>query len=339
MAMKRKISLKPKSNLLNYFYHCLFGSLMSIVFGLMVLISCHKTPTEPEKEVPREEKWGIYELQLVTNEIKLIYSSADKISGLRLNNNGDNFAFSQKVGGNSDQNEEIFTISVNGTEFRRLTNNNIMDVYPAWSPDDSQIAFLSKGEKDLDVFVMNVDGSQARKLYDSGFNDADIDWVKNWIVFTRNSQIWIMRNDGSEPRQVTDPPKAGQWGNANLPFGDYDPRLSPDGAKIIFERLVNDESPHGNYNFYVINVDGSGELALTNNGYTQGLANWSPTGDKIVYLVTAIADQGKYDIYLMDADGSNNKNITPDYFPNNFLCHSPIFSKDGNKIYFVGEWW
>ncbi|TET28068.1 MAG: hypothetical protein E3J73_01365 [Candidatus Bathyarchaeum sp.] len=50
-------------------------------------------------------------------------------------------------------------------------------------------------------------------------------------------------------------------------------------------------------------------------------------------------DEGKYDSYLMNSDGSENRNITPDYFPADFLCHDPIFSKDGTKIFFVGKWY
>jgi len=70
-----------------------------------------------------------------------------------------------------------------------------------------------------------------------------------------------------------------------------------------------------------------------------GLTSWSYSGDKIVFIVAAIDDLGKYDIYIMNSDGTNNRDITPDYFPNDFLCHSAVFSNDDSAIYFVGEWW
>jgi Tol biopolymer transport system component len=47
--------------------------------------------------------------------------------------------------------------------------------------------------------------------------------------------------------------------------------MSPDGNRIVFERLVNDETAHGNYNIYLINVDGTEGPAITDTGYTQGL--------------------------------------------------------------------
>ena len=120
-----------------------------------------------------------------------------------------------------------------------------------------------------------------------------------------------------------------------MPFGDYDPNLSPDGNRIVFERLVRDETVHDNYNIYVINLDGSGETAITDTGYTQGLPVWSHSGEGIVYLVGAIGNEGKYYIYIINSDGSENRNITPEYFPSDFLSHDPIISKDDSKIFFI----
>jgi Tol biopolymer transport system component len=149
----------------------------------------------------------------------------------------------------------------------------------------------------------------------------------------------MINEDGTNPIQITNPPRAGEWGNSVLPFGDYDPYLSPNGIEIVFERLVNDQTSHGNYDIYKINIETKQEEALTNTGYTQGLPVLSYMGDRIVYLVGAIGEQGHFDLYLMNSDGSENQNITPKYYPEEFLCHDPIFSKDDSKIYFIGEWY
>jgi Tol biopolymer transport system component len=299
------------------------------------------------KEVPHEDKWGIYVLDLQTEKTELVYSSANTISRVRLNNAGDRLVFYQQIDNSNEcvveglpinLCEEICSIRVDGDGFRRLTDNEYWDLVPCWSDDDSQIAFLSFRET-LDIFMMDADGSNIREVYDSGFHDSDLHYSNGKLVFTRNSQIWMMDEDGTNPAQVTDPPRAGEWGNAVLPFGDYDPNLSPDGNRIVFERLVGGETVHGNYNIYLINPDGSGETAITDTGYTQGLPVWSHSGEQIVYLVGAIGNEGKYDIYIMNSDGSENRNITPEYFLADFLCHDPIFSKDDSKIFFIGEWY
>lgn len=289
------------------------------------------------ERVPREGRWGIYALDLATEEISLIYSSSVKISGLQLNGEGDTFVFSQAYGDTNDQ-EEICSIQIDGGNFKRLTDNTVMDTYPCWSPDGEKIAFLSFGET-LDICIMNSDGSDVSLLYDSGFHDGDINWVGQTIVFTRNSQIWMMNQDGTGVHPVTNPPHAGEWGEAVLPFGDYDPRLSPDGRKIVFERLVDDETRHGNYDIYCINADGSSEHALTSTGYTQGMASWSHDGSRIAYVVTAAGEKGVYDLYIMNADGKEQRDVTPEYVPEAFLCHSGWFSPDDSVLFFVGEWW
>jgi hypothetical protein len=289
--------------------------------------------------VPHEARWGIYRLDLESQEVVLLFSSPDRISFLRLNHCGDRLAFSQAVGGDDYEREEIFVIHTDGSNLSRLTDNDLWDLYPAWSPGDDKIAFLTQRDGSLGIFTMNVDGSAPEVLFDTMSHEADIDWVGDYIAFTKDSQIWIMQSDGSMAQPLTDPPRAGEWGAANLPFGDYDPRISPDGSKVVFERLVGDESVHGNYDLFSMDLETLQETRLTSSGYSQGLASWSHSGQQLVYIVSAIDGAGHYDMYIMDTDGTNNRNITPDTFPPEFLCHWGIFSVDDSAIYFIGEWW
>ncbi|MDG6219045.1 MAG: hypothetical protein QCI00_06355, partial [Candidatus Thermoplasmatota archaeon] len=262
--------------------------LVFAVIGLILISGC--------LEVPREEKWGIYVLDLSTGGVELIYSSNKQIGGLNLDSYGARLAFSKKNGTEMlDTSSEIFTIDTDGMNLKRLTNNNYFDAYPSFSPDSSKIVFISKRNATLDLYVMNSNGDEQQKLYDSGGHDSDVNWGSSEIiVFTRNHQIWSLHSDGTDPKQITDPLNAGQWGTANLPIGDYDPRLSPDDTKIVFERLEDPDTRHGGYNLFIINVNGTGETRLTNNFYTLGLPSWSHSGDKIVYIASVINDVGVF---------------------------------------------
>jgi TolB protein len=293
----------------------------------------------PRRKIPQKQRWGIYSLDLEDQGINLIYSDSEEISFLHLNSKGNKFVFSKKINGEENDSYEVCILNIDGTGFKRLTENNYWDVYPIWSPDGSMILFLSFRDQDLDIYIMDDQGHDIKMLYDSGDHDADIDWTGDKIVFTSRSSIWIMNEDGNEPRKLTNPPRAGEWGDAVLPFGDYDPRLSNDGKRIIFERLVDDNTEHGNYDLFTINPDGTDLKQITKTGYTQGLANWSKDSLKILYLVSAMGNTGMYDMFLISSNGEDNQNITPAYFPDNFLCHNPIFSPDESEVIFIGEWW
>jgi Tol biopolymer transport system component len=103
--------------------------------------------------------------------------------------------------------------------------------------------------------------------------------------------------------------------------------------------MVDDRSQHGNYDLYVVDIDGENLIRLTDTGYSQGLSNWSTAGDRILYIIAAVDDVGQYDVYVMNSDGSGNHNLTPDSFPPSFVVRWATFSHDDTSIYFVGEWW
>lgn len=323
-----------------------------VVFSVICVLSLltmgcseDKTAGPAARNVPHQGQWGVYSLDLSSQDVALIYSTNDEITGMDLNDSGTRLALAIKTlsTANIDTTSEVYTLDISTGTLSQLTDNDYFDAYPSYSPNGSSIAFLSLRGSTLDLYVMQSDGSGQQLLYDSGGHDADVDWGSGGrIAFTRDSQIWSVASDGTDPVQVTDPENAGTWGTANLPIGDYDPRISPNGSKVAFERMVDVSFPHGGYDIFLISIDGSGETNLTNSGsqgYAQGLPSWSHSGDRIVYVLTATANNGKYDIFMMNSDGSQNQDITPSYFPPTFLCHNAIFSLDDSKIYFIGQWW
>ena len=80
---------------------------------------------------------------------------------------------------------------------------------PAWSPDGRKIAFTQEGQ----VFVVNGDGSDLRKLTDNGSaSDAAPVWSPDGraIAFTSerdgNSEIYVMDADGGSQQNVSENP-------------------------------------------------------------------------------------------------------------------------------------
>ena len=60
-----------------------------IIFICAVFSGCNENePSNPEvKTVPKQERWGIYELNLDNEQASLIYSSEDEIEGIKINSN------------------------------------------------------------------------------------------------------------------------------------------------------------------------------------------------------------------------------------------------------------
>lgn len=63
---------------------------------------------------------------------------------------------------------ELYMMNSDGSNRRRLTNNNVSDGYPRFSPDGSLLSFTRDiSTQQWEVFISNVDGTNARQVTDS----------------------------------------------------------------------------------------------------------------------------------------------------------------------------
>lgn len=79
---------------------------------------------------------------------------------------------------------DLMTMHADGSQRRRLTDTPAPELFPAWSPDGSRIAFTRPGQEprsddgtpQSDVFVMNADGTQVRQLTAGPADDRNPSW-------------------------------------------------------------------------------------------------------------------------------------------------------------------
>ena len=104
-----------------------------------------------------------------------------------------------------DGNWEIYTMSADGNNLERITNNPAVDLLPDWSPDGNEILFKSDRSGSTDIYRMNTDGNNIRRITDDPGIETDPKFSPEglYILFTHddigffNPQIYLMNSDGT----------------------------------------------------------------------------------------------------------------------------------------------
>ena len=76
-----------------------------------------------------------------------------------------------------DGNPEIYSMSSDGSDPVRLTENDAPDLAPAWSPDGERIVFLSERDGNPEIYVMRADGSEQTRLTTDGAGNSNPRWL------------------------------------------------------------------------------------------------------------------------------------------------------------------
>ena len=112
------------------------------------------------------------------------------------------------------------------------------------------------------------------------------------------------------------------------PSYQVDSQAIADNGKIVLA-----SNRDGNYEIYTMNPDGSDQQRLTNNDAMDLYPNWSPDGQKIVFVSDRDNHPTAYNLYIMDADGTNAIRLTTI----DARELAPIWSPTGDKIAFSRE--
>ena len=281
---------------------------------------------------------------------------------------------------------DIHVVRPDGSGRSNLTNFPSLYSDIAWSPEGKKIAFISNRDvrrialignqfegpmrpperRSPDIYVMNADGSDVRRLTFDLASDRRPAWSpdSSKIAFqsTRDgdSEIYIIGADGKALTKLT-----------KNEFTDIDPAWSPDGTRIAlasarieteFQRQLEEGrtmQPFSNitsaniatlttgvnFDIYVVSADGTRSVNLSNSPSSADTRPvWSPDGGYIAFDGAHMPVQsgvpGSTEIYVLTVDGA--RGIVP--VTGTSLARfsspthaSPRWSPDGRMLAYISK--
>jgi tricorn protease len=113
------------------------------------------------------------------------------------------------------------------------------------------------------------------------------------IVFCAESDIWIARSNGDDPRRITT--------HAGL---EYAPAFSPDGRTIAFSGLYD-----GNMDVYVISADGGEPRRVTWHPGADEVVGWTPNGKSVLFRSRRADPNGYHHLFSVDLKGGDPQEL------------------------------
>ncbi|HEX6161266.1 MAG TPA: S9 family peptidase, partial [Thermoanaerobaculia bacterium] len=197
---------------------------------------------------------------------------------------------------------DVWVVPSGGGKAVQLTRGGGADNSPRWSPDGTQLAFLSDRAGSMQVWTISSEFGEARQLTDESGPVRELAWSPDGtsIAFQRADEVT------SEEKK-----RAGEKDDA---------------------RVVGEGRKHGH--LYVIDVETKAVRRLTKGDFTIYTFAWSPDGKSIAFdrgTGTGLDDFYRSDIWTVNLDAEMKPVVVQ---PG--IDRAPVWSPDGRSIAFLG---
>ena len=215
------------------------------------------------------------------------------------------------------QRAQLYLLSMDGGEARRVTNlkNGVSNFQ--WSPDGSRFVVVSRiGPSD--ARAENKDRSDVRHYKNTSYKFNDTGWFDD-----RRTHLWVVDVKTGNSKQITE---GNDW-------NDRDPQWSPDGGRITFvsNRSGKEYEADRNTDVWVISAEGGKLTKISDHDEADGNPRWSPDG-KLIAFTGEVHERDHPKIWLAPASGGVPSVLAAgglDLIPNGL-----DWSEDGKWIYF-----
>ena len=252
----------------------------------------------------------IYTMNGNGNNQNFIYSDGGHVSHLSVSEDGSKLVYTSEA--SSTGAREIFIMNTDGTNHQQITvNNDGLGSSNGRFYNDTKIWY---SRNSLEWWEMNYDGTGQSQIknWSSLGNQSwafSFNKLRTKVTYSRGTglpqalDIYIANIDLTNEIRLT-----------NNGTYDDDPRFSPDGSMIVWQRA----GANGTMNIMVMRSDGSNQQQLTNVPAQTFIQQpmFSSDGLKIYYNYN---NGSQTDIYVMNVDGTSQTNITNTPTKNEYL--------------------
>ena len=199
-----------------------------------------------------------------------------QVTDFRSNNadwspDGSKIVFQSDAQNEPQDTPDIYMVDTDGGNLIELIDLPEFDDYgPRWASGTDQIMFLSNRTGHDEIFLMNADGSEVTQVTDGGST------IINAAISPDGEQIAFVYPQGGRFTDLYTIARSGELDTVarlteDANFDDA-PTWSLDGEKIFF---YSDRG--GSYDLWMINVDGSDPVKLTNDEFYDAYPDfWAP---------------------------------------------------------------
>jgi len=171
---------------------------------------------------------------------------------------------------------------------------------PAWSPDGSELMFMSSMYGSPELFVTDASGGKPKRItYSTGASTSPA-----WNPKT-GEQVAFVSDRGGIPQLYTMNADGSGSAKVDLPDMGYviDPAWSPNGQLLAFSYRRRG----GNYDIYIMDITTHQLVELTRDAGRNERPSWAPDGRHLVFESTRT---GTRQIWSMLADGTAARQLT-----------------------------
>lgn len=206
----------------------------------------------------------------------------------------------------------LYEMDSDGQNVRRLTPFLVKDSWFGTRKNGKEWVVASRKDGAHRFYIIDENGNELRSLgHDTcRINDPVFSPDEKQIVFRSNKtgidELWIMNDNGTDPRQITFYPKE----DTTAPWHAYHagpPVWRPRHNEISFQ-----SKQKSNYSIFTIRPDGSGLKQITPDEANEGWHSWSPDGEWLTFDRSDSEDKD-FDIYIMKYDGTGLKKLTNEF--------------------------